>query len=371
MCVGYIVFVNRNVVLELFLNFKSEFYFLILILLYSILRDLFVGAEVLSFRFLAWFFQAFVFGFMLIKFFGNNYAKLFMSLYWASVLAAIFSLLLVLFPSLDDLYKVIKLEEVDIYENMEVRHRAFGISENLTFTYSFVLGFFAGYTLIILNENKLLIIPFLLLSLGVMYNARIGLLPILISFAFLIFSGSLKNLGFFILLSLIVLFSIYSFNPVLYDRVLFNQEWVLEFFYEISDSLFGTNMSVTNSMTLDLLTDKFIVLPQTLFSWIFGTGEFLFTKAGMNSDIGYIIQLYYGGLILTILLGVLNILFFFRLIRLRGFSDWFTVVFVLSVLALNFKGFLFAATPGGRMLFLLYMCFILSSKKEFRSKLAF
>nr|WP_299034101.1 hypothetical protein [uncultured Tenacibaculum sp.] len=350
---------DKKILNDFIKMFKREISLLFIILSYAVLRDMFVGEEVLSFRFIAWTFQAFIFGFLIIRMFNYNLEKIFITFYWASVIAALFSLILVLFPSIDAVYKSMQLDQVNIYENMEQRHRSFGVSENLTFTYSFILGFFASYTLTILSKNKWLIIPFMLLLLGVLYNARIGLVPIIFTIIFLIIKGNFKNFIYLFVLTIVLFFSITYFNPAIIDKIFFNKNWVFHFFYDLSDSLFGTSYSDVS--TLKTLTGRFIILPETLFSWIFGTGEFLFTKSGMNSDVGYIIQLYYGGLLLFIPLMILNLVFFKRLIKRNGFTHWFTFIFIFSVLILNFKGFIFAATPGGRMLFLFYMCFAIMS----------
>lgn len=357
-----LILFNRKFLAQLLGGFRQEFILLVFIVLYALVRDGLVGEEVLSFRFLAWSFQAFIFGFALIVLFKFNIDRMFVAFYWASVLAACISLMLVMFPSVDIMYKLVQLDTVPIYEKMEVRHRSYGISENLTFTYSYVLGFFAGYTLLILDKNKFLLIPCLLLLLGVSYNARIGFVAIILFLIYLLLRFRIKGLMVFVVLSVLLLLTLNSLFPDILDKVFFNKGWVFDFFYDLSDFFIGTN-HVENS-TLDTLTGDFLIFPETFPAWIFGTGEFLFEKKGMNSDIGYIIQLYYGGLLFILLLFLLNIVFCFRLVKLNGIMHWFTFVFIASVLILNFKGFVFAATPGGRMLFLFYMCFVLLGRKN-------
>ena len=333
------------------------------------LRDLVAGEKVYSFRLLTWSFQSFIFGFYIISLIDNYNRKtskficLFNLFYWTVFVASLLTLLMFLSPSFDSFYRSFGIEDIERYDSFEQRYRLFGISENLAFTYAYVLGFFGGYTLLILKKNFTLIIPFFLFTLGVMLNARIGFLAIIFYVIYLFFikrdTKSIVTICLFV--SVILLFVNQYFEGVV-DLLTFNKNWVMEFFYEISDLLFGTNYLAVGSGTIETLTTSFVIWPDNLFQWILGRGESLFLKQGMNSDVGFILQLNYGGIIFVLQLMVLMTFLFYRLYKNLGIEHWFFLFFFFSFFLLNSKGFIFAATPGGRLLFLLYVYFILRKK---------
>lgn len=352
--------------------FRFELSVIITLICYVGVKDLFKGEEVLSVRFIAWFFQSFIFGFLIIELvnrknfkYGRLKFNIFNGIFWASFIASLFTIVLVSFPQLDTLYKSIQKDEYyNLYENFEQRYRAYGISENLTFTYSYVLGFFAGYILLVLKKNIYLFIPLLTFLYGVTYNARIGFVAVLL---FLIYSLFLRREYKSILAVVGITFLAYAFvgliSPNFISNFVEGKGWAFQFFYQISNYVFGTNYHVIESGdTVGVLLNDFIHLPTNGVDWIFGSTVNLFEMPrGKNSDIGYIIQLNYGGIILLLLLLAIVCSSFVKLIKTRGFK-WYALIFLFSILILNFKGFVFAATPGGRMLFFLFIFFTVKDR---------
>lgn len=349
--------------------FKNELFLLSLIVIYCIVRDIVQGEEVYSFRFIAWAIQGFFFSFLIIYFFENKAIEetnLLSLLYWVCFLAAFLTLILITNEPIDLFYKsIVKDGAYDLYENMAIRYRAYGVAENLTFTYSYVLGFFAGYTLLLVKKNFFLLIPFFLFLIGVFFNARIGFMPIILFAVIAFISGRWIGILYVIMASVALGTTLLFIFQDVADALVTNKEWVFEFFFDLSDSLIGTNYSARDVSTIDILTGDFIVFPNSFFDWIVGSGVSLFGRSDIqSSDIGYILQLNYGGIILLLLLFILHVYLTLRLNKVIGFSHWFFPVFVLSILLLNFKGFLFAATPGGRFLYFLYIYFVYRSVKQ-------
>lgn len=370
-CIFYLIFTKQRFLSKYFSIFRRELEILTVLMIYCILRDLFKGAEVLSIRFLAWSFQSFIFSFFIIEIvhrFNFKYEKvkldIFNCIFWACFIASILTILLITFPQLDNFYKGIQQDEYyDIYENFEQRYRAYGISENITFTYSFVLGFFSGYSIVLLKRKPLLVVPIITFFIGVVYNARIGFLGLGLFLVYLLFlKREFKSLIVLLLILTSLFFSISLIAPNLLQSAFANKEWAFQFFYEISNALFGTHFNVDVGDSLGVLLNDFIIFPKSLFGWIFGTGVNLFEMPrGQNSDIGYIIQLNYGGLILLFLLLLLTLLCTIKLFRTKHYK-WYGFIFLLSIIFLNFKGFVFAATPGGRLLFFLFILFVLKDR---------
>lgn len=348
-------------------QFKVEIRFLVVICAYSVLRDLVSMELVYADRFLTFSFQAFFFSYLIIFLFHKNEVKnkgtkenknIFNIIYWTCLLAAIFSTLLLLIPSFDSFYESISYDSYyETYAGFEQRYRAYGISENLSFTYAYIMGLFCGYSLLLLRKNVFFVIPFILFLLGVIYNARIGFVAVLLFILYFLFIRlNFKALLQTITIGFLSYLSIIVFFPKLMETLTGNFNWVLSGFYEVSDFVFGTKYQERN--TLETLTSDFIIFPDSLGEWIVGRGISLFTEKGMNSDVGYILQLNYGGIVLLLLILSFMIYMCWRFYHYFGLKHWYTMFFMFSLLILNFKGFIYASTPGGRLLFFLYIYFL-------------
>lgn len=347
--------------------FKIENTLIISIIVICILRDILSGEIIYSDRFLAWFFQSFLFGFMIITIFSKrgNIHKLIPFIYYCSIIAAILTVVLLLNKSLNDYYKLlVKDGSNDYLSNSTFRYRAYGFSENLNFTYSYLLGSFAGLTYFFLHRSYFFSVLILLLLVGVSFNARIGFFPILIFILISFFSKRRGNI-LILIFSSVILYGVLVFYFEDYLEVLlFNKDWISSFFFDIIDTILGTNMNSEKS-TINTLLDDFVVLPKGFFNWIIGTGESLFGRIDIgSSDNGFIIQLYYGGLLLLTPILIFIGFIFNRLQVTIGINHWFFIYFFLSILILNTKGFVFAATPGGRLIFFFYVFTILISKNK-------
>ncbi|MCK4620873.1 MAG: hypothetical protein KAT62_01530 [Desulfuromonadales bacterium] len=354
--------------------FKDEIAIVSLIVLLSIFRDVFSGEIVYSDRLLAWGFQTFFFGTFILYCFENRSASLFNQLYWTSFLAALLSVALLLSPTFDKYYESIQIDEYyEIYKNFEVRYRAYGIAENLNFTYAFVMGLFSGYSFLLLKKNILFLIPMFVFLITVVFNARIGLVPIVFFVIYALFTGKYLKSFFVIAVCLLSVLLTFKISQLLgFDlngSILFsNMDWVLRFFSDIYNYIFFSN-EIGKSSTMGTIFGDFLIFPDTVQQLFFGRGESLVLKEGMNSDVGFILQLNYAGVFY--LLTILFFIFFttFRLVRIVGIGHWFVIFYFVLLIILNTKGFVFAATPGGRLLPLLYMYFIstaLTTKPRFQ-----
>ena len=343
---------------DLIIKFKSEIILMLIILTYTLLRDLFAFEIVFSLRSISWFFQTFLFPLFIISIFNqnidnkdNNHSNLFSISYWAVILASIFSLLLLINDSLNEFYKSLTVIDYTTIKYNTRIYRGYGIAENLTFTYSYLLGLIAGYSLYILQKKWIYIIYVPILILGVLFNARLGLIPIFI-FVFFLFFRRKQNLKLIsILVISITLIIIYLPKIGVYKYFEHNMEWFSSMF---------------SGSTINTLLGDFLIFPTKLSHWLFGSGVNLFLSETPNgfSDIGYINQLNYGGIPYLFLLLFLIFIMSYRLIVLFGLNNWFTIIFILSVLVLNFKGSAFTSTPGMRFLNMFYVYLIIKEKSN-------
>lgn len=334
--------------------FRIEIILVLSIIFISMARDLFSGEIIYFDRFAAWGVQAFIFPCFIIYLVRKNNIDLIGLIYWSSLCGALLTLLLILFPAVDNYYKSIQLDSYyDIYGNFELRYRAYGISENLSFTYGYIMGIFAGYSLLMTQRKLYFIIPVVLFLIAAAFNARIGFISFSIFLMYFLISipliTNLKIGTLVIALISSIMLSNIDITPIM-ERI----QWSLEFFDVVYTSLFtGEATGAIKTITTD-----FIILPSTASDFLFGSGESLYLKENMNTDIGFLLQLNYAGIIIITPISIFILYTSKRIIRNLGGGHWYTPVFIFSLLFLNTKGFLFAATPGGRVIFLIYIYFI-------------
>ena len=130
----------------------------------------------------------------------------------------------------------------------------------------------------------------------------------------------------------------------------------MEGFYEISDSVLGTDLATFN--TLETLSENHLVFPKTFFDWLFGTGVNLYTATDIRSDSGYIIQLNYGGLLfLSLIIGLL-LHTVYNIKKYCNKNVFYMITFVLlTIVVCNYKGTLYSSNSVLRLYFLLYVYF--------------
>ena len=340
-------------------SFVKTFYFeikiLMLIIFISILRDIASGEMIYSDRFLAWGFQAFLFPVFIIYILNKVELDLIELTYWASFIGAIITTILILFPSIDNFYKTMQVDfYYDLFERFDVRHRAYGIAENLSFTYGLLMGVFAGYSLMMIRDNILFFIPTILFLVAVAFNARIGFFAIIPFIYFIATSLSIGRFIKYLVLSLIIFLFFDQLQEIIQEKAI----WASAFFQEIYDFFSGKE-----SATIDLMINDFIVLPDTFSQFLIGRGESLFLSETKNSDIGFILQLNYAGVFFLAVIILMILSTSRRLLDQLGCLHWYSHVFIVSILLMNTKGFAFAATPGGRFFFLIY-CYLIYQKNN-------
>lgn len=270
--------------------------------------------------------------FVFFKFFKNKNIVHYLVI--VAIIGCIISVILFLSPSLSMIVRSYMVSVDDRMINIE--YRGFGITDGNTFAYPLFLG-----TAICYNFSHKTIIPntilFPLCLFSIAINARIGFLPIILSVCFLFLNKKENNkrivpLLFFCLVALIIVF------PILLNIKPETFEWTFSFFEQISDYFFGTQYSDSKSTTFDALFGRMLVWPDTFSEWIFGRGFSIFGRANLStvasSDVGYILQLNYGGIIYMLLW----CLFFIVLLsKIRGNKYVFYVILFMLLIA-NIKG---------------------------------
>lgn len=349
LCSGIIVIANiillNKTKVAIYL-LRKEIILSLLILSFTIVR-FFLGGEFFNVSIIAnLIIDLFGGSFILAYFFKNNNI-LFSKLIIVSIFASLISLYSFIEPNFKDLLFSIFVfdEKLEIYS-----WRGFGLASDILFTFSITISIVLCYII----ENKryilliLFIVPFLI---AILFNARIGIIPIVLYLLYKIIIEKKFKVILYILLFIFLLVTIIQQSGI-YDEYSETFDWVLEAFADMSNSILGTSFDVEVS-NMDVL-ENMVVLPNTISEWIFGKGYSLFMLNTGNSDIGYILQLNYGGIIYCILLLAFLILICTKFYILNK-NNWLGVVLPICILLLNYKGDIFQASSFTRIFMLIYI----------------
>ncbi len=249
-------------------------------------------------------------------------------------------------------------------------HRGFGIAYTYLAWFPFTLALiflFCLFSNIVKSKFILFLLCVAVLSLIVL-NARIGFIPLFIGILiYVCFSGTqgIKNIFYFVLISAFVcsMLSYLDFSPQLNDRIDFLKEWVID------DGVYSF-FSEEGSATIKDLSNFQIFSNISIPDLMFGRGDILDpeTNPDLYTDVGYIQILYTGGLILSLLLYTLFILFARRLIyvirtlcakkTIPQLFIYFPYIMCTSFLIGHGKLRIFEMNEATRFLFLLISFFI-------------
>lgn len=280
---------------------------------------------------------------------------------FTSVIASLISCLCIAVPGIGDFVRFnlqVINEEDYLYNNL---FRGFGLSSGLTSTFGNIQAIIILFALSYDKHNKwfYIAIPFVIIS--IIFNSRT---PIIILALGLLLKILYSRLSIRTLMSLAILIcGVYFILPQLLtffevsDSSLY---FITSFFDEMQGVVDEGNIS--GSTTATILFKRMIVLPTDIWGWIFGYGSDIFTATnGPRSDIGFIRQLYYGGLLYMSLLFTLVNYVFKNLKRYstKTFAYSFLIVFFIA----NTKG-LFLIDTGGFRLFVLVMMYMVLNEQN-------
>lgn len=355
-----VLFFDRNF-LRILVSFKKYIISLFIIWLFCLFREINVQ-EFIFFKIIFYLlFECVLIPVSIIYLFefrlpisGKKYNFIFCCIFIGFV-AALISIFLLANPQYANIVRYNILVS-DFFTDL-VEFRTFGLADGLTFSYGVTLGILAGISLILSHKNKLLLIliPFFLFA--IMINARTGFTPFLISVLFyLLYFSNIKSL--FWILSIVFLGILISpLFAEFFNTNSFLIEWGLDFFIQINNFITG-NKSDGGTTFSTLFGDMFI-LPETSLEWLFGRGINLFDYYGGNSDVGYIIQLNYGGIIYIFLILAFLLLSIFESKKFDKEQRVITYILILTFLVCNVKGNMFTSIGAFRVIMLFIIYFIM------------
>jgi len=379
---GYILY--HSLTGKLLYLFKNEMILVVLITLFTLLRDVDWTNGTLNKNFLyvngSLLVEAFPLSFFIVDVCSKKFEfsskdsdnRLINVILWTCAIAAFITIILLVNPGLNNLMNNKILAASEYQQNNLLR--GFGFASTLFYSYGLVQGTAAAIILLKMSEDKkhffVYFIVLIVLLISILVNARIGMAPVIIMICYLIFVR--KKIKMFLYASgilgvLLVVFLSSDFAEK-YQKII---EWGFSFFTQtlgfVSE---GKHQAGSNTYSA---LGKMVVLPDNIFDWIIGSGTDLFLHGQTSgtithSDVGFVRQLYYGGIVYLTLLMTLVTVMAVRLYNLRK-HRWFFILFVLTVIAANIKSNFINNHSAFRLFLLIYMGFIYYAFQDKQKKM--
>lgn len=279
-----------------------------------------------------------------------------------SFISGIISLFLFLNPEINNFLKstVLRTPDKVLFDPFLSAYRSFGFASGLLFNFPIMQGLIASLCILMFVRNRIyiLFVPFIILS--IFFNARIGFVPIVLCLILLLLRYKQYRLVYMYIALSILLFIMIAFYFELWDFFESTTEWVLTGVYAISDRFLNTNYSESFT-TFDIL-DEMLVFPQ---NYIIGDQIYLF---GISSDIGYILQLNYGGFVLILMFLLFWIVLFSDLYKCSDSSfenRVFILIIIITVILSNYKGDFLEPSCAQRFIILFYVWKRMKKRKTY------
>lgn len=322
----------------------------LVLFLFIIFRSLLLDGDDILISWVGFFIETILLTYILSVLMADNNISIVRILLLTSSLAASISCACLLNPTFDMYIRMLQIDYSVL--STEVIFRSYGLAQGLNFEYGIIQGLIFGIGLFYLKENKWYIFFIPLVIMSILINARTGILVIVLAAFFYFIKNFSYQIFSFIVISFLCLVYLYQYleNFIPYDTYI----WIDGFFSEVNDIILGTNKAEND--TLGTLLNS-LVFPTTVQSWIIGSGHTLFgNQIGPSSDVGYINQLAYGGLIYLFLLLKLS----YNMLK-KGYPYMDKILFLFIIVALllaNFKGGIFG-TNGGAFKVVVLFSFVL------------
>lgn len=260
------------------------------------------------------------------------------------LIAVIITIFCLVNPSFDLAVKNALVEKSEIVDSGLISYRGFGFAGGLIYNYGVALGIILSYLFYKGYLNKWWF-PFLVLftCLAILVNARTGF--IIAAFSFLLYMiFNLRKKGFYLILGTLLVVAIIPVINLnfLDDKTLF----FIEEFFGVITTIFESGELGENNAVYDL--SRAVYFPDTLSAWVYGYGINIFTGSKVHSDIGFVQQLFYGGLIYILLL-------FTKIVKLlKRVHDkyWLSVCLGIFIIA-NIKGDFIGISGAFRLFYLI------------------
>lgn len=306
---------------------------------------------------LIWFLECmFIPPFLIRKFFLKYGISLFNTLITISLVAAGISIFLFLNPGIND-FILGGVIEIPYENNLKFWNRCFGIAEALTSSYGVIQGIFSSLCLLKGKQSPRYYFFAFIIALSAAINARTGLIPIIITFLYVVFRNiKTFQVSFFIVLGIVTI-AVITFIGKLGEEYYGTIEFISRFFTSSFDFFIKGDTGDDYYGALE----GFIHFPKTFFGILFGEGRTMFGDANTSSDIGYVNQIYTGGLIYLTTLIILQIKIYKKML-FRYEVRFFVFLLFATAFIINFKGISFCMSEGFSRFVMLFYFVLLHNK---------
>src|SRR5690606_3043668 len=184
---------------------------------------------------------------------------------------------------------------------------------------------------------------------------------------FFITKNILKSIRY---ISIITVMAIAVFSFVDFQKIIGESQadFFIQFWLELEDVFLGTSQA--SYSTANVLFEDMFVLPNNMQEWLIGKGYSIYTGTIRTTDMGYLLQLNYGGVFYMAFLLIL-VVSIFR--NLKWSENKQLILFLLGVILIaNFKGEFLLNNGGFRLISLLviyYSFFAVNNLSALKNKL--
>ncbi len=281
---------------------------------------------------------------------------------------AILAVVAFVVPEFQSLFvrKMVQFGYRDIFYRL-AEHRLFGVASGLTFATPItqvIISMYALYISILSSKKYAFLIPLILFS--AVINARISIIILIISYSVLflvLFRHKLRKSFRILLLSGIGLWIVPTILSLISSRKNITAEWIRSGFSELQSFLRGDNVGYFLYVT----ESERYILPEGMHKYI-GYGDINMSSLNIQSDLGWIHDIWSGGIIYSfILIGI----FIFLLrkiygdrnsrIELRHISS---ISLIITMVASNFKGIIFSVNELSTLVIILFVSSVQKYRKH-------
>lgn len=292
----------------------------------------------------------------------NRYVRSFLIF---GCIASVISLISFIYPSVQAYikYTILNLQpDNQLYWN---NYRGFGLSASLSSNYAYIQGTLFVLGCYYFRENKWILWFLPLLFLSTIFNARTGVIISIVGvFLYLLLN---ENVKYSVFVGIVGILFFVSLQDILRGLGAGNDaiSWMLIAFNDFNEVV--QSQDLTESNTGSILLGRMWVLPNTDLEWLFGKGYSLHRHlVDDTSDVGWILQLNYGGIIYMIILYLLILYMFYRLIIIKRY--FFALFFIFIFAIVNTKSSFLPNCDEFRMLMMLYIYYIAYDKLNKKMK---
>lgn len=285
------------------------------------------------------------------KLFGNR-NNIETNLIFVGMVQAVTAILMFIFPPFKEIANFLATngEELELNLVSLLSFRMYGIGSSYTFMLPLIQSFIAIISLrrfLILNNSKYLVFSILILISSILNN-RTGFYIYLVATLLLIIHYTAKKLS---VRSIIILFSstFMFFSLLLILKNLFSErfEWLTQGFIEVSNAFTGREVGGT----LGALESHWEF--PTGINFLIGHGTRVFGQLGISnfgftSDIGFVNDMFKGGLLYLLLTYTTHIVYNFK----NSKDKFFMIILIISLMISNYKGEVMVASP---LIFIMYL----------------